>query len=260
MRVLSAVLCAALLAGGCISNPDPREPNDLTFMQRQGYGGWIVVTLRDGAMLHGELLAVQSNTLYVLDPANTTQKIPLQHVEKAALYTYESAAGFGAWGVLGSLSTISHGFVSVFSFPIWVLVSSIAAGAESTHVRLRYPQDGVDSLAKWARFPQGMPRKAVPSKQEQAWALTKSAQGAARAGDCERVTRIDGEVRALDPGLHEVVFMRDVAIRRCLGLPEVTAPGATPPTTTPLHTAPPGETPPGETPPAPDAGGGPPAP
>jgi hypothetical protein len=51
---------------------------------------------------------------------------------------------------------------------------------------------------------------------EQAWELTKRARDAARAGDCDRVKKIAPAVRDKDRGFYDVVFMRDVAIQRCL--------------------------------------------
>ena len=49
-----------------------------------------------------------------------------------------------------------------------------------------------------------------------AWELTKQAADAARAEDCSRVQAIDPRVRDLDIDFHGAVFMRDVAIQRCL--------------------------------------------
>jgi hypothetical protein len=57
---------------------------------------------------------------------------------------------------------------------------------------------------------------APPDHRPEAWSLTQEAQAAARTGDCERVRILDREVRALDAGVHDVVFARDVAIARCL--------------------------------------------
>ena len=49
-----------------------------------------------------------------------------------------------------------------------------------------------------------------------AWELTKQAAGAAREQDCTQVQAIDPRVRDLDTDFHVSVFMRDVAIQRCL--------------------------------------------
>jgi hypothetical protein len=49
-----------------------------------------------------------------------------------------------------------------------------------------------------------------------AWKWTKDLAESARAGDCERVKRRAPEVQAVDPELYATVFVRDVAIARCL--------------------------------------------
>jgi len=53
-------------------------------------------------------------------------------------------------------------------------------------------------------------------RQNAAWELTKQAAFAARERDCTQVQAIDPRVRDLDLDFHAVVFMRDVAIQRCL--------------------------------------------
>jgi hypothetical protein len=53
-------------------------------------------------------------------------------------------------------------------------------------------------------------------KRLEAWELTKQAEQAAREQDCTQVEAIDPRVHDLDLELHAVVFMRDVAIQRCL--------------------------------------------
>ena len=49
-----------------------------------------------------------------------------------------------------------------------------------------------------------------------AWELTKQAADAARSQDCTQVQAIAPRVRDLDLDFHVSVFMRDVAIQRCL--------------------------------------------
>jgi hypothetical protein len=49
-----------------------------------------------------------------------------------------------------------------------------------------------------------------------AWQLTKASAAAARAGDCHVARDFDDEIDALDPEFHDVVFLRDAAIARCL--------------------------------------------
>jgi hypothetical protein len=53
-------------------------------------------------------------------------------------------------------------------------------------------------------------------KRAAAWELTKQAGDAARADDCTQVQAIAPRVRELDADFYVSVFMRDVAITRCL--------------------------------------------
>ena len=134
----------------------------LVQMQQGGWGGWIVVTTADGLVAEGELISVEPTELRVLDwraglPAVHLRRLPFAVIATADLYTYGSEGGFGAWGALGALSTVSHGFWLVFSAPIWLITSGIAAAIESGHVAHRYPGEGWSVFAQWARFPQGMP-------------------------------------------------------------------------------------------------------
>jgi hypothetical protein len=70
-----------------------------------------------------------------------------------------------------------------------------------------------DSRANEDRGPQLTRRE---RNRAAAWELTKQAAGAAREQDCTQVQAIDPRVRDLDTDFHLSVFMRDVAIQRCL--------------------------------------------
>lgn len=222
MRALSITLLFALVA--CLNNPDPRAP-EVGSIPISKFGAWIVITERDGRVTSGELLAIDHGMIHVKPGARENASIPLHQISGAELYKYESDWGFGVWGALGTLATISHGAWLIFSAPLWIITSSVAAGYESYHVRLKLPDDDINELAKWARYPQGMPPPAAPKPSlDEAWTLTKQAKDAARQGRCDVVSDLGDRVRALDPGMHDQVFSRDEAIRRCLGLPSLLAP------------------------------------
>ncbi|MGE5182554.1 MAG: hypothetical protein ACM31C_10850 [Acidobacteriota bacterium] len=149
---------AIVALAACAANPDPRSPSPEQ-MASQAYGGWIVIHTADRQEVSGELIALDAERVYLLPAAGGhLHWVKRAAVTDAALYEYE-AGGFGAWGLLGSLSTASHGYFLVFSLPIWVLSSTITNAAESHHVILHYPATGWDEIARWARFPQGLPPK-----------------------------------------------------------------------------------------------------
>jgi len=235
MRIPSAILVLCVMTSACLPNPE-MNTNTLQSMQTRGYGGYIEVTGLKGELVNGELLAVMREKVWVLDAAGKRQWINIRYIRSAELYKYQSDWGFGLWGLVGSLSTASHGFWLILTFPLWILSSGIVAAVESYHVRMKYPDKDIEEFAKWARFPQGMPIEAqvpsAPSGREHAWQLTKQAMTAARADDCNLVKELDARVRELDAELHASTFLRDEAIRRCIGLPSglFPPPSSEPPT------------------------------
>jgi hypothetical protein len=60
-------------------------------------------------------------------------------------------------------------------------------------------------------------RQQSVAAREQAWKLTVEAETAARAGDCARVSELDPKIAAIDTGMHDVVFARDLGVIRCRG-------------------------------------------
>ena len=156
MRVRSLILAIAVAACG-VTNPDPRKPS-LERVQRTAYGGWIVVVQRNNAVHAGELIAVDRVWMHVLAPNGGMSIIPTGSIARARLFTYESEGGLGVWGAIGGLSTISHGFILILSFPIWLISLGVVTRAEANHILIEYPDRGWGSFVRWARFPQGMPR------------------------------------------------------------------------------------------------------
>ena len=153
---IRSLLVLGFAATACVSNPDVR-PRSVEDVVRDGHGGWIVVTLRTGPQIAGELIAVDPGDIRVLT-ATGLVSIAKPAVATARLWAWQTQYGYIAlWGTAGTLSTLSHGFVLVLSAPVWILTTAITASVESGSSIVDYPDAGWDKLSLWARFPQGLP-------------------------------------------------------------------------------------------------------
>jgi hypothetical protein len=164
-ELVAAVVLAALAAGtaGCLRNPDPR-PRSMGSVESDAHGGFAVVTVPDRGVFHGELIAINHSEVWVL-VGNAMLHEPLARVSGLEIHPYKVPVGrLVATGALGTLSTISHGFFLVISAPVWIVTSSVAGATYSRTARVRYEGDNWDELAKWARFPQGMPAGLTPAE------------------------------------------------------------------------------------------------
>lgn len=154
MRIHSLV---ALALAGCLSNPDLRDRSQQRVL-RDGHGGWVQITHRDHTLVEGELIAVQPAELVVLEAGVVLAREPIANVGRAELFEYQTQhQRLTLWGVLGAVSSASHGFFSVFSLPIWFAATVTSAAFESRAAHLTAPGDAWSEFAKWARFPQGLP-------------------------------------------------------------------------------------------------------
>jgi hypothetical protein len=115
----------------------------------------------------GELLAVEPEG-FVLETGGQARLIPPQCVQWVQLARFEGDYGSTlAWGVLGTLSTLSHGAFLVLTGPVWLLSMGIAAGSQARAGVLTEPlanptPEAMERLRKWARFPQGLPSGYLP--------------------------------------------------------------------------------------------------
>ncbi|HWO21977.1 MAG TPA: hypothetical protein VNO30_24615 [Kofleriaceae bacterium] len=160
-----AALAAALLvsasvgagAGGCLHNPDP-TPRSMAEVQSDAHGGYAVVKV--GGQVHqGELIAIGPDGVWVLVGGSLVHT-PLERASGIEVHPYDvSIAGVAGWGLLGTLSTITHGFFLVFTAPIWTLTAVLTGASHSRTALEEYDshRDNWQDLAKWARFPQGLP-------------------------------------------------------------------------------------------------------
>lgn len=168
MRVknIALVSVCALVAGFLFGCASTRAPSgwlpSADKAQRDAYGAWVFVEYEVGSsekQTQGEFIAVGPDTLFVLD-AEALVAVPLQHIHHAQLSTYDSNyGGLALWTIVGSLTTPSHGYFLLLSLPLWVLTGSISTSAQSWLTIEKFPAMSWDKLRKYARFPQGLPKR-----------------------------------------------------------------------------------------------------
>lgn len=164
-RVRQAVALAAtalVLGAGCgtISPAPPGWRRGPAAVQRSPLGSWANVTLASGAIVSGEIIAADADAVY-LGAAPRLLTVPGRCVRSMRIGFYETeTGGIATWALVGTLSTITHGFFLVMSAPLWIAdgVVSTAVAERKGHLTLHFERGGpLASAGTWARFPQGLP-------------------------------------------------------------------------------------------------------
>lgn len=123
------------------------------------YGGWVELhysSAGERERLRGELIALSADSIYVADEA--LHVVARADLQRAQLVAYESEAGkLGGLVALGTLSTASHGFVSVLTAPVWILFGGAMAVVQSYKPVVAFPSSKLERFAPFARYPKGMP-------------------------------------------------------------------------------------------------------
>ena len=131
-------------------------------LQSQAYGGWIQVDYlsesNSNEYIDGELIALDEQSVIIMSYRGPL-KISTPRITKARLVRYDTKIGnMGGLILLGTLSTISHGFYLVLTAPVlWILGGSATTGARSFEAIIDFPKKPLDSFKPYARFPQGLP-------------------------------------------------------------------------------------------------------
>lgn len=157
-RIALVALLAA--AHGCASHPaPPRWLADARETANSGWGGWIRLTVTTDSgrkIVGGELIAAHDDSIFVMAPGDSLRAIPHAALWKAELVEFDPRQGdVQMLAFLGVLSTLSHGWYSVLSAPIWMI-----AGASVTRVAVNEAMTKstvATALRPHARFPQGIP-------------------------------------------------------------------------------------------------------
>jgi hypothetical protein len=147
---------------GCASNRAPKGwLPDAEHAQIQGFGAWIQIECQiDSSELEaeGEFIAAAEDSIFVLTPDSLLAAATNQII-RARLYTYDAQQDkLALWTTVGSLSTVSHGLILIFSLPLWVVTGSISTAAQSWLPVEKSPPKSWQEFRKFARFPQGLPK------------------------------------------------------------------------------------------------------
>jgi hypothetical protein len=161
------ILCFIVLAGLIPSCATLHSPHNwlpkVNDVQSEAYGGWITVdyTVRGQSIVSsGELIAVTPEKLLILGEGGLTD-IPRLIVNRSLLEIF-SENKLSGLAILGTLSTLSHGFYLLLSAPVWIISGTVLAVSESKAGLMRYDGIPPEDIRKYARFPQGLPEGIDP--------------------------------------------------------------------------------------------------
>jgi hypothetical protein len=172
---VALLLLGVAVLGGCATSSAPQG-----FLvsakgeQTDAFGGWIELEIygTSARVLEGELIAVDGDSLFVLEEASGWELVALYggEVREARLRGYDPGTGkYSAWTFLGTLSTVSHGYGLVLSAPIWLIGGSSATASQSKMADFEYSRRDVVEMRKFARFPAGMPEGVERGKLRPRW-------------------------------------------------------------------------------------------
>jgi hypothetical protein len=159
---LSAVL--ASLATGCAHYSMDRgnwqgAPATATLDEVPVKGFSVSVSARNGHPdVHGELIAVNSDMVYVEDEEGLLSSLEMNDVDSITVEMYSGETGMYVLWTVGTLSTLSHGAYLLFTAPTWIatgISSGVAAGRMAS---IRANRDRAWGLWQFARFPAGLPK------------------------------------------------------------------------------------------------------
>jgi hypothetical protein len=157
---VSATCAGLLLCLAACATMDPR--GERRHAEQATTGGWIEVTLRNEAgLFRGELVSVDQSSLHVLMGTlgpkgwvpGELRRVPRSDVSSAKLYAYDVGNELGVWSTTGMVVSA----LSVIGPVLWGVAALLGDVDRTDRRTVSYPDEGLDELAIWARFPQGMP-------------------------------------------------------------------------------------------------------
>jgi hypothetical protein len=156
---ISIILCLVILAGACTGVRAPGESvPKRKALETDAFGGWIIINPGSPEVLMGELISHTDESVFIMTNVRL-EEIAKSQIDSARLIMYNTQAlEYSLWTTLGSLSTLSNGYFLAFTFPMWLVTGiPVSTGEVRRQNYLDYPETGWSEIAKFARFPQGMP-------------------------------------------------------------------------------------------------------
>ena len=121
------------------------------------YGAYIVAVQISTHETKGELIAVDSNQLIILQKhSETCVAIPLNQI---TVYKIRYARSNNkAWIIpFFTLSTVIHGFIAIITAPLNLIVTSAVIINDRNELSYTHKNISYEQLKMFARFPQGIP-------------------------------------------------------------------------------------------------------
>jgi hypothetical protein len=158
LLLLAPALCACIHSRAESPAP-PAWRVDLAHARTSVHGAWALVALRSGETVSGELLAVSGDALF-LGATPRFFRVRGDCIARVNVAGYENDdAGPLIWGVLLTISTVTHGWFVPLTAPLVSAGMSIGRTlqGQAGHVRPGRDAAGFEGIRPWARYPQGMP-------------------------------------------------------------------------------------------------------
>jgi hypothetical protein len=165
-----STLCLGFVLAACSTVDMPRNLPEATEALTMANGGWIVITTADSAKHRGELIALQQDTIFMMEYGALTL-IPFTGVSYAKVfltdYPMASSGGSAVWIVGGVVSSAALGWGAIFAIPLWLIVGGINADVlarDADKGDVMFPPGDLKQFCMFARYPQGLPANVERSR------------------------------------------------------------------------------------------------
>lgn len=121
------------------------------------YGSLIEINYRSDEYVEGELISVAKDSIVVLNSENNSCLV----ISKNQIYKYRLRFAvpkhYSQYIPILTLSTLSHGFIAMITFPINLVTTIVVAATGETAYSINQDKLPYEKLSMYARFPQGVP-------------------------------------------------------------------------------------------------------